>query len=125
MGAFIRVARQTGAQALITVNYGSNAAGTGGGSPREAAAWVRYANRIKGYGVTYWEIGNEVYGPWETNLWPDKSPRFYATEAVRFAALMKAQDPAIKVGVPVWIDDDGFSHWNTTVLPIVCPHVDF
>jgi hypothetical protein len=38
---------------------------------------------------------------------------------------MKAQDPSIKVGVPVWIDDDGFSHWNTTVLPIVCPHVDF
>ncbi|HEY1253198.1 MAG TPA: hypothetical protein VGF01_00305 [Terracidiphilus sp.] len=30
--------------AVITVNYGSNAAGTGGGEPAEAAAWVAYAN---------------------------------------------------------------------------------
>jgi hypothetical protein len=30
--------------AIITVNYGSNAAGTGGGEPAEAAAWVAYAN---------------------------------------------------------------------------------
>lgn len=30
--------------ALIVVNYGSNAKGTGGGDPSEAAAWVAYAN---------------------------------------------------------------------------------
>ena len=30
--------------ALVTVNYGSNADGTGGGEPAEAAAWVAYAN---------------------------------------------------------------------------------
>jgi len=30
--------------AVITVNYGSNVAGTGGGEPAEAAAWVAYAN---------------------------------------------------------------------------------
>jgi hypothetical protein len=30
--------------AVITVNYGSNLAGTGGGEPAEAAAWVAYAN---------------------------------------------------------------------------------
>jgi hypothetical protein len=30
--------------AIITVNYGSNVAGTGGGEPAEAAAWVAYAN---------------------------------------------------------------------------------
>jgi hypothetical protein len=30
--------------AIITVDYGSNAAGTGGGEPAEAAAWVAYAN---------------------------------------------------------------------------------
>jgi hypothetical protein len=30
--------------ALITVNYGSNTAGTGGGEPAEAAAWVAYLN---------------------------------------------------------------------------------
>jgi hypothetical protein len=30
--------------AVITVNYGSNMAGTGGGDPEEAAAWVAYCN---------------------------------------------------------------------------------
>jgi hypothetical protein len=30
--------------AILTVNYGSNLAGTGGGEPLEAAAWVAYAN---------------------------------------------------------------------------------
>ena len=30
--------------AVITVNYGSNLAGTGGGEPAEAAAWVAYCN---------------------------------------------------------------------------------
>jgi len=30
--------------AVIVVNYGTNAAGTGGASPAEAAAWVAYAN---------------------------------------------------------------------------------
>ena len=30
--------------ALITVNYGSNLTGTGGGEPAEAAAWVAYCN---------------------------------------------------------------------------------
>jgi hypothetical protein len=30
--------------AILTVNYGSNLAGTGGGEPAEAAAWVAYCN---------------------------------------------------------------------------------
>ena len=35
---------KVGANALITVNYGMNSLGTGGGEPKEAAAWVAYAN---------------------------------------------------------------------------------
>jgi hypothetical protein len=71
--AFMGVVQQTGAQAMITVNYGS-------GTPQEAADWVQYANKggpgytgpvptYSGasrtghtYGVQYWEIGNELYG---------------------------------------------------------------
>ena len=74
------VAQAAGAQPVITVNYGSNSAGTGGGDPNEAAAWVRYANSTKHYGVSYWEIGNEVYGNgtyganWETDLHAQKGP---------------------------------------------------
>src|SRR5665213_1150992 len=43
---------------LITVNFGT-------GTPQEAAAWVYYANVVKGYHVQYWEIGNELMGNWE------------------------------------------------------------
>ena len=43
-GSFISFMAATGANALITVNYGMNSAGTGPGVPQEAAAWVAYAN---------------------------------------------------------------------------------
>ena len=36
--------RGVSASALITVNYGMNSLGNGGGEPKEAAAWVAYAN---------------------------------------------------------------------------------
>jgi hypothetical protein len=42
---FAQFAGQLG-QAVIEVNYGTNMDGTGGGNPREAAAWVAYANGI-------------------------------------------------------------------------------
>lgn len=43
-GNFAALLAQTGAQGIITVNYGSNLVGSGGGEPAEAAAWVAYAN---------------------------------------------------------------------------------
>ena len=43
-GAFLLFMEKVGANALITVNYGMNSLGTGGGEPKEAAAWVAYAN---------------------------------------------------------------------------------
>ena len=43
-GAFLTFMEKVGANALITVNYGMNSLGTGGGEPKEAAAWVAYAN---------------------------------------------------------------------------------
>ncbi len=133
--AFMGVARATGAQPLITVNYGSNAACNGGGDPAEAAAWVRYANVTKGYGVKYWEIGNEVYGNgtypggWETDLHPRKGPAAYASNAAAFVDAMKAADPSIKVGIAVttpgyWPDGQAPS-WNSTTLAVVCSKIDF
>ncbi len=43
-GSFVSLLQRLGANALITVNYGMNSAGTGPGQPQEAAAWVAYAN---------------------------------------------------------------------------------
>jgi hypothetical protein len=43
-GNFVRALESFDAQAMITVNYGSNQNGDGPGEPLEAAAWVAYAN---------------------------------------------------------------------------------
>ncbi len=133
--AFMGVAKQTGAAPIITVNYGSNAAGNGGGDPAEAAAWVDYANTIKKYGVKYWEIGNEIYGngeyggAWETDKHSDHSPAAYGANVVLYADAMKAKDPAIKIGVVLaspgdWPDGQS-PDWNSGVLAACGAKIDF
>lgn len=148
--AFMSVAAATGAQAMITVNYGS-------GTEQEAADWVAYANRggrhYRGpvptypgasprghtYGIRYWEVGNELYGDgtygatWEVNH-QSHDPTTYAQGVVRYAAAMKAVDPSIRVGAVLtapgnWPDGQTSptspQPWNDTVLPIACGAVDF
>jgi hypothetical protein len=148
--AFMGVVRKAGAQAMITVNYGS-------GTPQEAADWVQYANKggpaYKGpvptyaggnrtghiYGIKYWEIGNEVYGngtygsTWEYDK-HSLGPAAYAKNVVSYSKAMKAVDPSIKVGVVLtapgnWPDGQTSQYspqpWNNTVLPIACSSIDF
>lgn len=45
-GSFVSLLETVGANALITVNYGMNSAGTGPAVPEEAASWVAYANAL-------------------------------------------------------------------------------
>ena len=64
---FMSVIRQAGAQAMVTVDYGTGDTigqrdGSGETGPQIAAVWVRYANVEHHYGIRYWEIGNELYG---------------------------------------------------------------
>ncbi len=131
----------SGAQAIITVNYGSNAAGTGGGDPAEAADWVRYANKVKGWNIHYWEIGNEIGGNgyfgkgWEEDLHaPDNNDRkgnpalaqtAYGKNALRFIAAMKAVDPAIKIGVGLDMPDANPGTGDEALLKEVKGKIDF
>lgn len=148
--AFMAVVKASRAQAMITVNYGS-------GTAQEAADWVRYANRggrhYSGpvptyagasstghdYGITYWEVGNEVYGDgtygatWEVNH-QSHDPATYAAGVVSYSAAMKAVDPSIRLGLVLtapgnWPDGQtsptSLVPWNATVLPIACAAVDF
>lgn len=148
--AFMSVVKATRTQAMITVNYGS-------GTAQEAADWVRYANRGgrrysgpvptypgasstgHNYGITYWEVGNELYGDgtygatWEVNKKPH-NPTSYAQGVVSYSAAMKAVDPSIRLGMVLtapgnWPDgqtnEASPQPWNDTVLPIACSAVDF
>ncbi|WP_457795948.1 hypothetical protein [Methylocystis sp. S23] len=133
--AFMSLARSIGAAPIVTVNYGSNASGNGGGDPNLAASWVRYANVAKGYGVKYWEIGNEVYGngqygaAWETDLHAQKDPATYGRNVAQFASAMKAVDPTIKIGAvltaPGQWPDGVAPDWNANVLAQCGSVIDF
>ncbi|MEE1788664.1 cellulose binding domain-containing protein [Streptomyces sp. SP17BM10] len=133
--AFMGTVRAAGAQPIITANYGS-------GTPQEAAAWVRYANVTKGYGVTYWEIGNEVYGNgeysngngWEYDTHSSKSATTYANNLLQYISAMKAADPSVKIGAVLttpgyWPDGivgpGDTMDWNHTVLSTAGPKLDF
>lgn len=92
---FVHVATNAGAEAVITVNYGS-------GTAQEAAAWVRHANVTNRLAFRYWEVGNENYGTWETDTNTLPHDGFtYASRAAAFFTQMRAADPSIKIGVPV------------------------
>lgn len=106
-GNFAQIAANLGAQAIITVNYGT-------GTSNEAAGWVRSSNVTNHFGFRYWEIGNECYGGWETdsNSYPH-DPYTYATLAANFILQMKAADPSIKIGVPVSAGESGYSNGYT------------
>lgn len=132
---FMATAKKVGAQPILTANYGS-------GTAKEAADWVKYANVDKGYGVKYWEIGNEVYGNghygdgkgWETDNHADKSPKEYGKNLVAYSKAMKAVDPKVKIGAVLttpgfWPDKEkapgDTADWNNTVLSIAGRSIDF
>ena len=110
-----------GYDVAITVDYGSNESCTGGGDPKEAAAWVAYA-KSKGYDsyIKDWTVGNEEYGGWELDL--HSHPHDPATYAAAVAgpkgyyALMKAADPNARVGVRIKGDPTAYHGWDRLVL---------
>lgn len=82
----------TSAIPLITVNYGT-------GTPSEAASWVQYANITKGYGIKYWQVGNEQDGIWECG--GPTNANDYAYRFMEFYNAMTAVDPTILIAGPV------------------------
>ncbi|MGD0113495.1 MAG: hypothetical protein ABSD48_16685 [Armatimonadota bacterium] len=99
---FLAYCRRLEVEPYICVNLGS-------GGIEEAAAWVEYCNRPAGtrYAdlrvrngspdpsrVTYWGLGNELYGDWQIG---HKKPEEYAHLARQCAHLMKWTDPGIKL----------------------------
>ena len=110
---FAQVAIAAGAQVFVTADYGS-------GTPAEAAAWVQESNVTNHYGFKYWEIGNEVYGSWETdtNTVPH-DPYTYAQRFQQYYTQMKAVDPTIKIGAVAVPGEDSYA--NNTNHPVVNP----
>ena len=81
------------AKPVICVNAGT-------GTSKEAAAWVRYANKVKGYDIKQWQIGNELDGEWEES--GPISARQYAARFLEYARAMKAVDSSIVLHGPLF-----------------------
>jgi len=99
---FMEYCRALQTEPYICANLGS-------GTMDEAAAWVEYCNGDAGtsyaalraehgftqpHHVTYWGLGNEIYGDWQIG---HKDAHDYAKLARQCAKLMKATDPSIKL----------------------------
>lgn len=123
---FIKLCRKVGAEPLICVNMGS-------GTAEEAMHWVEYCNgtldtyyanlrRSHGYekpfGVKFWGLGNEMYGPWQME---NQTAAEYADSAVQFAKAMKAVDKSIRL-VACGMEQD--AEWNHTVVKRLAPYID-
>jgi hypothetical protein len=98
---YIAICREAGAEPVVVVAADYYLIDVKDGetvTPREkliehAAAWVRYANLQKGYGVKYWMVGNES---WNNNN-KNSTVEIYARDVVDFAKAMKAVDSSILV----------------------------
>ena len=77
---------------MITVNVGT-------GTASEAASWVYYANVTKGYGIKYWQIGNETEGNWETG--GPLNAQDFVRRYIKYYDAMKAVDSSIIITGPV------------------------
>ncbi|MEU4848143.1 hypothetical protein [Streptomyces gilvosporeus] len=154
---FAKAAHDAHARMLVHVNYGTGPTDTKAhpstkehpkpGDPREAAAWVRYANRTHHYHVRNWIVGEETYlngwfsnpahpAPREPDAHTDKSPAAYARNTIAYAKAMKAVDPTIRVGIEFFPADPATAHgpgkgklkeWDDAVLhtPGLAKAVDF
>ncbi|PYC88356.1 alpha-L-arabinofuranosidase, partial [Streptomyces tateyamensis] len=144
--------QQSGAQGMVTVNYGSGDTIGAAETPAEtgaqlAADWVRYANVTHNYRIKYWEIGNEIYGNgtysanWETDKHcasgsnpSNCGPAVYAQNVKAYIAAMKAVDPTIQIGVvltapgnwPDGVTSAGSPQpWNQTVMTALAGQIGF
>lgn len=90
---FIMLCRQTDAQPHVVTAYDSLAR-TGVSEDaylENALCLLRYANLEKGYGIRYWEVGNEN---WHNQT---AEPEEMARVITRFSRAMKALDPGISI----------------------------
>lgn len=126
---FIAFCRRIGAEPHLNLAMGT-------GTLEEAAAWLEYCNGTldtyyanlrrrygheEPFGVKYWQLGNEMFGPWEIGYCAAGE---YAAEAREWAKVLRRVDPSIAL-IAVGGGDMIASEWAPEVVPEVGPYVDY
>jgi alpha-L-arabinofuranosidase len=136
---FIRLCQSQRAEPIICVNFDSmylppvsdkGTAPTRDQLLEHALEWVRYANVVKGYGVKYWELGNESYLLGSNGA---AKAADYARDFVDFSRAMKNVDPSIHLGANGHTSKDARGKadgedgpiWWQTVLQTAAADIDF
>ena len=131
---FIDFCKKTGSEAIFTVNYAAARYINVQEAASMAARWVKYCNIEKKFKVRYWEIGNEVYGPWEEGNQIEGKPQLtgdiYAKDFRIIADAMRKVDPDIYIGAVAVDTDDGsdwtgYRWWMRDMLPSLSGAADF
>ncbi len=104
---FLEYCRLIGAEPQIAVNMGS-------GTPQEAADWVRYVDAHWGdhKGGLFWELGNELWGDWNTG-YPTLTEIAHRTK--EFSDAIRAVDPKARL-IATGQDPDAFEKWDAEQL---------
>jgi len=121
---FVRFCRLVGAEPLIVVNSGQGGVRMAveelqyaNGSPDTPMGKLRAANgHPEPYGVTWWGIGNEMYGRWQLGHMPLED---YVKKHNEFAEAMRAADPSIKL-----IAVGAVGPWSEGMMTHCADHMD-
>jgi len=115
---FVGYCAELGAEPYICLNMGT-------GTLEEALAWLEYCNSArptgwadrrrrngheKSFGIRWWGLGNEIYGPWQVGA---LSAEEYVAEATRWARALRMLDPSIHL---VSCGELGWTDWDRKVI---------
>ncbi|MDQ8736595.1 hypothetical protein [Paenibacillus sp. LHD-38] len=107
----IKFAKASGATLQPIVNFGGlwdNTQHTHEEAVQKAVDWVIDMNVTRKLNIKNWEIGNEIFGPWEDG---HTNGRDYGLKFANFYKAMKAVDPTISIGAVAVEYDDG-AEWG-------------
>jgi alpha-N-arabinofuranosidase len=121
---YLDLMRLIGAEPYITVNSGLGDVAMAleeleyaNGAPGTKMGKLRAANgHPEPWGVTFWAIGNEMYGNWQLGHMPLSD---YVKKHTQYAVAMKAMDPSVKV-----VAVGAVGRWSETMLAEASNHMD-
>jgi hypothetical protein len=97
---FVAYCRAVGAEPILQAPLVANNVDGGAATAQSAADMVTYANVTKGYGVKYWEIGNDpdLYATNQPAGFPVRTAAEYCTQFAAYVTAMKAANAAATDG---------------------------
>lgn len=118
---FLQLLQKSGAAGMVTANFGS-------GTAQEAADWAQDAKN-KGANIPWWEIGNEVYGGWETS-WTHDGTSYMQGDGTHdganaYCTAIKAADPAAQVSMVGTITADEYNSFGPKALAAANSCLDY